>query len=147
VKNLFKLANGEYVAPEKIENVFVQSEWVLQCWIYGDSMKDYTVAFVVVDPDQLAEYATANNLDKDSDAILENEKVKQEVFNSLSKLATDNKLILQEKPKQIKLLREQFSPANGLLTPTMKMKRNAIEDRYGSKAQGWLDEKQPVVWA
>lgn len=54
---MFKLANGEYVAPEKVENVFVQSEWVLQCWVYGDSLKDYTVAFVVVDPDQLAEYA------------------------------------------------------------------------------------------
>lgn len=72
VKNLFKLANGEYVAPEKVENVLVQSEWVLQCWVYGDPMKDYAVSFIVVDPDRLALYAEENKLDKDSDSILEN---------------------------------------------------------------------------
>ena len=47
-KNIFKLANGEYIAPEKIENAFVQSEWVLQSWVYGDSLKDHIVLFMVV---------------------------------------------------------------------------------------------------
>lgn len=38
VKNIFKLSNGEYIAPEKIENVFIKSDWVVQCWMYGDSL-------------------------------------------------------------------------------------------------------------
>ena len=99
VKNLFKLANGEYVAPEKIENVFVQSEWVLQCWVYGDSFKDHIVAFIVVDPEQLSTYATQNNLDIKDPDLLENKELKQVVFDSIRKLADANNLILQEKPK------------------------------------------------
>lgn len=53
VKNIFKLSQGEYIAPEKLENVFVQSPWVAQCWIHGDSFHDFVIAFVVVDPDYL----------------------------------------------------------------------------------------------
>ena len=92
-KNIFKLANGEYIAPEKIENAFVQSEWVLQSWVYGDSLKDSLVTFIVVDPDQLAEYAEANGLDKDSDEILEDPKLRQTVYNSIIKFGDDNKLL------------------------------------------------------
>lgn len=92
-KNIFKLANGEYIAPEKIENAFVQSEWVLQSWVYGDSLKDSLVTFIVVDPDQLAEYAEANGLDKDSDEILEDPKLRQTVYNSIIKFGDENKLL------------------------------------------------------
>jgi long-chain acyl-CoA synthetase len=50
-KNIFKLSQGEYVAPEKLENVFIQSSWIAQIWIIGDSIRDYVVTFIVVDPD------------------------------------------------------------------------------------------------
>jgi long-chain acyl-CoA synthetase len=49
-KNIFKLSQGEYIAPEKLENVYVQSEWILQVWVYGDSLRDFALAFVVLDP-------------------------------------------------------------------------------------------------
>lgn len=49
-KNIFKLSQGEYIAPEKIENVFVQSDFVQTAWIYGDSLRDYCVAFLVIEP-------------------------------------------------------------------------------------------------
>jgi len=56
VKNIFKLSQGEYIAPEKLENIYVQSEWVLMSWIYGDSLKDYTIGFFVLDPEAMAKY-------------------------------------------------------------------------------------------
>jgi len=49
-KNIFKLSQGEYIAPEKLENVYVQSNFILQSWIYGDSLRDYIVGFFVLDP-------------------------------------------------------------------------------------------------
>jgi long-chain acyl-CoA synthetase len=49
-KNIFKLSQGEYIAPEKLENVYVQSNYILQSWIYGDSLRDYIVGFFVLDP-------------------------------------------------------------------------------------------------
>ena len=48
-KNIFKLSQGEYIAPEKLENVYVQSSYVLQVWIYGDSLRDFAIGFFVMD--------------------------------------------------------------------------------------------------
>jgi long-chain acyl-CoA synthetase len=59
-KNIFKLSQGEYIAPEKLENVYVKSKWALQVWIYGDSLKDYTVGVIVIDPDTGKAYAKDN---------------------------------------------------------------------------------------
>lgn len=47
-KNIFKLSFGEYVAPEKLENVYIQSEWIEQIWIYGDATKDFVLGFISV---------------------------------------------------------------------------------------------------
>jgi long-chain acyl-CoA synthetase len=59
-KNIFKLCQGEYIAPEKLENIFIQSEWVVQNWVYGDSLKDYCVIFVVLDPEKAKDWASKN---------------------------------------------------------------------------------------
>jgi len=56
-KNIFKLSQGEYIAPEKLENIYVQSSYLAQIWVHGDSTKDYCVMFAVVDPDQAENYA------------------------------------------------------------------------------------------
>lgn len=49
-KNIFKLSQGEYIAPEKLENVYIQSDFVVQAWVYGDSLRDYVIAFLCVEP-------------------------------------------------------------------------------------------------
>ena len=55
-KNIFKLSQGEYIAPEKLENVYIKSEWLAQVWIHGDSLHDYALMFAVVDPDRMKKY-------------------------------------------------------------------------------------------
>jgi len=56
-KNIFKLSQGEYVAPEKLENIFIQSPYIAQCMVYGNSLKSCTIAIVVVDPEPLKKWA------------------------------------------------------------------------------------------
>lgn len=58
-KNIFKLSQGEYIAPEKLENIFVQSPYVMQAWIYGDSLRDHIIGFFVVDPENTKKYCTS----------------------------------------------------------------------------------------
>lgn len=50
-KHIFKLAQGEYIAPEKLENIFVQSKYIQQIFVHGDSLQTYIVGIIVVDPD------------------------------------------------------------------------------------------------
>ena len=59
-KNIFKLSQGEYVAPEKIENILIQSNYIAQCMVYGDSLKNCCVAIIVAEEPKLVEWAAAN---------------------------------------------------------------------------------------
>jgi long-chain acyl-CoA synthetase len=60
-KNIFKLSQGEYVAPDKCENIFAQSKFVAQSFTYGDSLKPALVGVVVPDPDVLVPWAEAQD--------------------------------------------------------------------------------------
>ncbi|KAK3021591.1 hypothetical protein RJ639_046298 [Escallonia herrerae] len=65
-KNIFKLAQGEYIAPEKIENVYAKCKFVAQCFVYGDSMNSSLVAVVSVDPEILKNWAAAEGIKYDN---------------------------------------------------------------------------------
>ena len=125
-KNIFKLSQGEYIAPEKLENVYVQSSYVLQVWIYGDSLRDYTVGFFVVDPEKAKKYAEENGKTNDK-TLMEDEAFRQVVYDDLCALANANKFNSLEKPKQITLLLDPFTTESDILTPTMKLKRNVAK--------------------
>lgn len=66
VKNIFKLSQGEYIAPEKVENIMVQANLVAQCLVCGDSSKDYTVAIVSPDMDFAAIWAKESGVEVDA---------------------------------------------------------------------------------
>ncbi|KAJ6757187.1 LONG-CHAIN-FATTY-ACID--COA LIGASE [Salix koriyanagi] len=64
-KNIFKLAQGEYIAPEKVENVYTKCRFVSQCFIYGDSFNSSLVAVVAVEPDVLRDWAASEGIKYD----------------------------------------------------------------------------------
>ena len=87
-KNIFKLAQGEYIAPEKLENVYIQSKYVAQIWIHGDSLKDYCIDFVVVDEIQHKQFAEEKKMAKP--AALASEELRSAVYADMMLLATTN---------------------------------------------------------
>ncbi|RHZ45732.1 hypothetical protein Glove_658g22 [Diversispora epigaea] len=131
VKNIFKLAQGEYIAPEKIENLYQKHELVAQAFIHGDSLQSSLVGIIVPDPETLLPWAKNNNLGNyNYQELCNNPQVKKHILQTLQKYGRANGLKGFENVKNIHLTHEQFTLQNDLLTPTFKLKRHQAKIRY-----------------
>ncbi|KAL6757995.1 hypothetical protein V8C86DRAFT_1809130 [Haematococcus lacustris] len=122
-KNIFKLAQGEYIAPEKIENVYMRSPFVAQAFVYGDSLRAQLVAIVVPDVEVLLPWAADRGLGADLVTLCGNPHVKEAVFKSLQEEARVAQLRGFEQVQALHLHPELLTVENGMLTPTFKLKR------------------------
>jgi long-chain acyl-CoA synthetase len=133
-KNIFKLSQGEYVAPEKIENIVIQSLLISQAFVHGDSLQAYLVAVVVPEEEfvrKMLNEIGESILAKASFAdICKSEKLKKVIHGEIKRLAKENGLHGFEIPRALHLSQELFSVENGLLTPTFKLKRQQALDKY-----------------
>ncbi|CAD5215922.1 unnamed protein product [Bursaphelenchus okinawaensis] len=130
-KHIFKLAQGEYVAPEKIENVYVQSGYVQQAYVDGDSLEPHLVAVIVPEAKELTRwYKSETGSDKSLKEICEDQKAVDHVFHEIIDFGKKNKLNSIEQVKKIWLEPEPFTVENGLLTPTFKSKRPQLRQKY-----------------
>ncbi|CAE6123939.1 unnamed protein product [Arabidopsis arenosa] len=123
-KNIFKLAQGEYIAPEKIENVYTKCRFVSQCFIHGDSFNSSLVAIVSVDPDVMKDWAASEGIKYEHLGQLCNDpRVRKAVLAEMDDLGREAQLRGFEFAKAVTLVPEPFTLENGLLTPTFKIKR------------------------
>lgn len=131
VKHIFKLAQGEYIAPEKIENICIRSCYIAQMFLFGDSLKSSCVAIVVPDEEVLARWA-ANNGRKDVpfEDLCKDDEIKKMIFEDLKVVGKRDGLNSLEIPKAIKLCHEPFSVENDILTPTFKLKRPQAKNQF-----------------
>lgn len=83
VKNIFKLAQGEYIAPEKIENIYVRCKYVAQLFVHGDSYKSCLVAIIVPEPTTLFALAQEKNLEADLKKLCKNSDIKKHILDEL----------------------------------------------------------------
>lgn len=129
-KNFFKLAHGEYVAAEKLENVYKQVGLVDQIWVYGDSAKSQLVAVVVPDEGTLTDYAKHEGLPTDLEELCKEKKASQHVQQQLEKTGRAEGLKGFEIVKAVLLCPEAFSVENDLMTPSFKLKRPQLKKRF-----------------
>uniref|UniRef100_A0A673AXT8 Acyl-CoA synthetase long chain family member 5 n=1 Tax=Sphaeramia orbicularis TaxID=375764 RepID=A0A673AXT8_9TELE len=126
-KNIFKLAQGEYIAPEKIENVYVRSAPVAQVFVHGDSLQSCLVGIVVPDPEVLPSFAKNLGLQDSIDNLCKKTEIKKAILSDMIKLGKEAGLKTFEQVKDVYLHPEQFTIENGLLTPTLKAKRAELK--------------------
>ena len=141
VKSLFKLSQGEYVAPDKIQTILVNSKYINQMFLYGDSHYSYAVALVYPELNECIEYLKKkeNGIDYIKydkytiDDLCENKNIQDEILRDCDELGRKNDLKGFELPKKIKLIKEPFSLENNLLTPTLKLKGKEIKMKYSEE--------------
>lgn len=137
-KNIFKLSQGEYIAPEKLENKFVLSAKIAQNCVYGDSLRSCTIAIIVPDEEWLKNWAQQHN--KSTADCFKDPAFKKEIMDEILQLSKEHKLSGLERPKDIILASDPFSIDNDLLTPTFKLKRNKVRDAYRQQIDAMYEE-------
>ncbi|KAG8966792.1 hypothetical protein FRC05_002428 [Tulasnella sp. 425] len=142
IKNIMKLAQGEYVALEKVENVYTACPLVSQIYVHGDSLQDHLIAVVVPDPVALSEAARSLGLKiepSDSQAIqkaVTDPKIIKAVLATMTTTAKKAGLNGFETVKAIHLTLEPFTIENNLLTPTFKVRRRDAAAMYKEVLDG-----------
>ncbi len=126
--DLIKLAGGEYIALGNIESVLRRNKLVENIAVCADPHKKFPVALVVPDRKALANVFGSISSEDDDDAYGAN--VVSGVLKALQATAKESGLKRFETPRAICLCREEWSPSNGLLTETQKLKRYQINKRY-----------------
>ncbi|XP_078480004.1 long-chain-fatty-acid--CoA ligase 1-like isoform X1 [Lampetra planeri] len=133
-KHIFKLAQGEYIAPEKIENVYVRSDALAQVFVHGDSLQACLVAVVVPDCDFLSSWTKRTlGVEGNYKELCDRADVKAVILADMLRLGKEGGLKSFEQVKAIYIHTEMFSVNNGLLTPTLKAKRNELQQHFRSK--------------
>lgn len=84
-KNIFKLAQGEYIAPEKLENCYVKCPYLSQIFVHGDSLKTYLVSIATLDEGVCKSWAAENEIDPEE--IFTSDKLKETILADLKQRA------------------------------------------------------------
>ncbi len=127
-KHLFKTSQGKYIAPTPIENMFLASKYIDQFVVIGDR-RMFITALIVPDFEALKEYADANRIQYSS--VEELVKMKQ-IYELLDRELEQfqKKLASFERIRKFAILNKPFSIETGELTPSLKVRRKVIEERY-----------------
>uniref|UniRef100_A0A672ZS61 Arachidonate--CoA ligase n=1 Tax=Sphaeramia orbicularis TaxID=375764 RepID=A0A672ZS61_9TELE len=129
-KHIFKLAQGEYIAPEKIETIYNRSDAVAQIFVHGDSLQACLVGIIVPDPDFLPMWAKKKGIEGSFSELCSNKDIKNAILEDILRLGKEAGLKSFEQVRDIALHLEMFSVQNGLLTPTLKAKRAELRNHF-----------------
>ncbi|HMJ13179.1 MAG TPA: long-chain fatty acid--CoA ligase [Polyangiaceae bacterium] len=125
IKEQYKLENGKYVVPSPLEEQLKLSPYIANVMIHGAN-RPHNVALVVPDFDSLKKWASENGVALGD--VAKNEKVKALLRSELDKYGADFKGF--ERPKDFVVSAEDFTTTNGMLTPTLKLKRRNVLAKY-----------------
>ena len=128
LKEQYKLENGKYVVPTPLEEQIKLSPYVLNAMVHGDN-KPYNIALVVANVDAVKTWASENGVSESSpEKLLATAKVRALFKEQLDHYGEKFKGF--EGVKDFALIAEDFTPDNGLLTPSLKVKRRKVFERY-----------------
>jgi len=132
-KDLIVTAGGKNIAPQPIENIVRTSKWVLNAVMLGDR-RAYPIMLVVPNLALLREWARRHSYTfVDDDALLSRPETHEKIEREVKRMLRD--LARYEVPKRLVLVKEDFSIEAGELTPTLKVRRKIVEQRYKERIE------------
>ncbi|KAF2205437.1 long-chain-fatty-acid-CoA ligase/ protein binding protein [Delitschia confertaspora ATCC 74209] len=147
-KNVLKLAQGEYISPERIENVYLANcGYLATAYVHGDSHQSFLVGIFGVAPEAFAVFAgkvlkeKVDPFDLEKlEKIAQNKAVEKAVIKELDRIGKKNKFNSYERVRACRLFIDPFTVENQLLTPTLKLKRPQAARWYRDHLDELYDE-------
>jgi long-chain acyl-CoA synthetase len=126
-KDIIITAGGKNLTPANLENDLKQSRWISQAVMHGDR-RPYPVVLITLDPEEIPNFAKEHGLPEDPAALAEEPKVQELVQGILDEV--NSKYARVEQIKKFAILDHDLSQETGELTPTLKVKRNVVNEKY-----------------
>jgi long-chain acyl-CoA synthetase len=127
-KEIFKTSGGIYIAPQVIENKLKESPFIDQAIVIGEFQR-FPAVLIYTDFEFLKEYCKRKKLDfKSAEEIIKNERIQLRIWKEVEK--TNINLDRPKKIKACRLVADVWTPDSGELSPTLKLKRKVLKDKY-----------------
>ena len=127
-KEMFKLNNGKYIAPQAIEIKLKESEYIEQCLVFGENHK-YASAIIIPNFSEIKNYCKENHIKVSShEEMLENNKVIAKLHKEVTKV--NENLAAHEQIRREQFVDDAWTIDNGMLSQTLKLKRANITKKY-----------------
>jgi long-chain acyl-CoA synthetase len=128
-KDIIITAGGKNLTPANIENELKQSRWISQAVMHGDQ-RPYPVILITLDEEEIAGWAAERGLPQDPAALAEAPEVRELIQGEVDRVNSHYAQV--EQVKKFAILDHDLSQATGELTPTLKVKRNVVNERYAA---------------
>ena len=138
IKEQYKLENGKYVVPSPIEEQINLSGFVESNMVHGEQ-RPYNVALIVPDSEAVTAWATEQGLDtSDYGSLLDSDEIHTLISSELDR--TQEPVKHYERVRDFVLAGDEWTPENGMLTPSLKVKRRAVMEKYGEQIDALYPE-------
>lgn len=132
-KDIIVNSGGDNIAPQRIEGFLDLQPEIAQSMVYGDK-KPNIVALIVPHPDFASDWAKAHGKKMDMAALVEEPDFRKAISDAVDRVNTDMSVI--ERVRKFILTPEPFTTDNGMMTPSMKIRRHVIRENYGDALEG-----------
>jgi long-chain acyl-CoA synthetase len=139
-KDLIITSSGKNISPANVENALRETRWISEAVVYGDE-RPYLVAMVTLERDEQRKLAERLDVPADTTTMAHDERVHAVVQEAIDEV--NRKLARIEQVKRFAILDHDLAQADGELTPTLKVKRSVVYDRYAELFAGLYRTETP----
>lgn len=132
-KDIIVNDKGDNVAPQKVEGMLTLQPEILQAMVSGDK-RPYIVGLIVPDPEWALEWARSQDIKYNFNELQDNPQFRAAVRAAIDRVNAD--LSVTEKVRQFEFADEPYTIENGEMTPSMKIRRHVIRERYQDRIDG-----------